>query len=124
MTALYIITAYRYGMRDAHSYVVAATHDLEEAKQAAESECDYRGGKYGCEVVEIELGPWNKDRKAKQVYYVESPYHGMIGHGEHPADTTTDGWKEKLHVAMKAGQEERNRRIAEFKAPSTAEPAS
>ena len=97
MNALYIVTAYRYGMRDAHSYVVGAWTDLAVAKAAADSEVEYRGGKYGCEVVESNSGPaWTEQvRVAKQVYYVESPYFGMLGLGNQPADISSPTAKEK-----------------------------
>lgn len=92
----FVVIAYRYGMRDAHSYLVCVCDNLEDAKLAAEEEVGYRGGKYGCEVAECEIGPWNEDRECRQVHYVPSPYEGMIGEGCDQADRTTEGWKDRM----------------------------
>jgi len=99
--SVFVVIAYRYGMRDAHSYLVAVCATLEEAKKAAESEVDYRGGKYGCEVAECEVGPWHEDREARQVAYVPSPYEGVIGEGCYQADRTNEGWKERMVENMR-----------------------
>lgn len=93
-SACYVVTAYRWGQRNAHSYVVGAYPDLNRAKQCAEEHVDYRGGKYACEVVQA--GSWSEDDErdaARQVYYVESPYYGLAhdaGHF-HPADDAKRG---------------------------------
>ena len=91
----YVVTAYRWGQRNAHSYVVGAYATREEADKAAAEHADYRGGKYGCEVVAA--FPWAEDGPhdtAEQVHYVESPYHGMAGDSGHfhPADKDKRGW--------------------------------
>ena len=64
---LYAVTAYRYGMRDDHSYVVGIYSTLDLAKSAADSEVEYRGGKYGCAVVEMPLDLPNESDLGKQV---------------------------------------------------------
>lgn len=51
----YTVTAYRWGQRANHSYVVGVFSDIERAKAAAEDEQIGRGGKYECEVVESEI---------------------------------------------------------------------
>jgi len=83
----YVVTAYRWGQRNAHSYVVGAFPELQAAKDCADAYVDYRGGKYAAEVTEA--GPWEEHGEvAKQVYYVESPYYGLAGDAGHfhPAD--------------------------------------
>lgn len=47
---IYIVTAYRWGSRDDHSYPIGAFNDLNTAIAAADSHTIYRGGKYYCEV--------------------------------------------------------------------------
>lgn len=78
-SATYVITAYRWGMRDSHSYVVGAVDNLSVAKRLAEDEVRDRGGKYGCEVWSATVG---------QVYYVESPHFRCARQPGscHPAD--------------------------------------
>lgn len=53
----YVITAYRYGNRESHSYVVGATKDQREADIIADQEEAWRGGKYECEILIME-GTW------------------------------------------------------------------
>jgi len=50
---VYVVTAYRWGDKESHSYVVGAYNNSGRATCAAEVEEDFRGGKYSCEVVEI-----------------------------------------------------------------------
>lgn len=76
----YVVTAYRWGHRDNHSYVVACVPEFEKAVKLAESHVDYRGGKYGCEVT---------DETGRQVHYIESSYYGSAGRHSpscHPVD--------------------------------------
>lgn len=84
----FVVTAYRWGQRNAHSYVVGAFESFDAAKACADAHVDYRGGKYGCEVVEAKLWSEVKGDVAKQVYYAESPYYGRAGDAGHfhPAD--------------------------------------
>lgn len=89
----YVVTAYRWGLRDAHSYVVGAYRDREEAVRVAREHVNFRGGKYGCEVVECR-GPAQVDEGGenaieKQVAYFESPHfadYGRNSPANHPAD--------------------------------------
>lgn len=76
---IYVITAYRWGWRNGHSYVVGADTDKERALVIAQEHVEYRGGKYGCEVVEVAERSDPSGDDAKQVAYVESPYFGMAG---------------------------------------------
>ena len=48
---VYVVTAYRFGDRESHSYVVGSFSSLEKAGCAALEERDIRGGKYSCEIV-------------------------------------------------------------------------
>lgn len=48
----FVVTAYRWGLRDAHSYVVGAYPTWQMAMSAANAHIEYRGGKYGVEVTE------------------------------------------------------------------------
>jgi len=50
---VYTITAYRWGDRESHSYVVGVTRKKHDALKAADVEEAHRGGrKYICEVLE------------------------------------------------------------------------
>lgn len=84
---IYVVTAYRWGQRNAHSYVVKAFNDLEQAKTCATDHVEYRGGKYACEVIEADY-LHEGEKVPRQVFYVESPYYGMAGDAGHfhPAD--------------------------------------
>lgn len=48
---IHVITAYRHGNREGHSYVVGATTDAELAVELAGAAEDYRGKAYECEIV-------------------------------------------------------------------------
>lgn len=52
---IYVVTAYRLGKRNTNSYVVSAKKRKNKALEDAEAEEAHRGGKYSCEVVEINL---------------------------------------------------------------------
>ncbi len=52
---VYIVTAYRYGNREMHSYVIGAFSKKDKALEAADNEEDFRGGKYECSVEEWEM---------------------------------------------------------------------
>lgn len=56
MTTVYTVHAYRWGDRQRHSYTVGVFADEEAALQAATEEEDLRGGKYGCEVLQMTIG--------------------------------------------------------------------
>ena len=55
---VYIVTMYRYGDREKHSYVLGAFSTENNAREWGEKEKDYRGGKYEPEII------W---------FYVDSP---------------------------------------------------
>lgn len=66
----YAVVAHRWGLRDAHSYVVSVHVDVKDAMASADQCVEDRGGKYGCEVC---------DSAGRQVYYINSPYFGCAG---------------------------------------------
>lgn len=94
--SVYVVTAYRWGLRDCHAYVVGAKLTLVEATALADAHVEYRGGKYGCEVTECAMDGDIGDGggNAKQVYYRECPYFGAAGHGitAQPVDPDKPGW--------------------------------
>lgn len=53
---VYVVSAWRWGDNENHSYVVGAYAGLETAVVGAEKECDERGGKYECVIEKFELG--------------------------------------------------------------------
>lgn len=52
----YVITAYRWGNRENHSYVVGISFEADQARAMATEEEDERGGKYACEILELPFG--------------------------------------------------------------------
>lgn len=52
---VYTVHAYRWGDRECHSYSVGVYSKKHAALKAAQTESDYRGGKYECEVLEWTL---------------------------------------------------------------------
>jgi hypothetical protein len=58
---VYIVTAYKYGDRNAHSYVVGAFEKKAKALTTADSHTVYRGAKYGCVVDEVGLNEYKED---------------------------------------------------------------
>jgi len=66
---VYIVTAYRWGNKEAHSYVVGAFDVKEVAVNQANYEKEYRGGKYECEVICIGLNTVFATKKYYDVVY-------------------------------------------------------
>ena len=60
---IYLITAYRWGDCENHSYVVGAFDTYEQALKRSREEEQHRGGKYECEIAEITLNSFGKDYK-------------------------------------------------------------
>lgn len=77
----YVITAYRWGLRDDHSYVVAATTDLESAKDIARTEEEHRRGKYGV-AVEHTAPKWRASGRFSRLVY----YRGGTAGGARPEE--------------------------------------
>lgn len=61
-SAVYTVTAYRWGDRNTHSYVVGVYSKKHSALKAAQVEKEYRGGKYECEVIEWNLDSGNEGK--------------------------------------------------------------
>ena len=51
MRLVYVVTMYRYGDREKHSYVYGAFSTEATAREWGEKEKDYRGGKYEPEII-------------------------------------------------------------------------
>lgn len=60
---VFVVTMYRYGDHEKHSYVLGAFDGLEIAKAEADKEQEYRGGnKYMPEIIEMQLNVAKKRR--------------------------------------------------------------
>ncbi len=69
-TMIYTVHAYRWGDRECHSYAVGVFGKKTAALKASETEEEYRGGKYECEVLEWVLDAsiaGNHDSAAKVI---------------------------------------------------------
>ena len=96
---IFIVTAYRWGLRDNSSWVIGSYSTLKMAKKVAKDYIGYRGGKYGCEVVESivdkEHNPDNMNA-CHQVSYTECTYFGAAGRffqSMEPADRNKQDWE-------------------------------
>lgn len=76
-TIIYVVTAYRYGNREKHSYVIGAFSKKAAAIKAAESHTDYRGGKYSCHVEELTLDYFsNEDNEhSETIHKTKIPHY-------------------------------------------------
>lgn len=52
---VYVVTAYQFGNKDNHSYVVGVFDSFEKALISSEGEEEDRGGKYSCEILEVKV---------------------------------------------------------------------
>jgi len=52
---MFVVTAYRYGDTERHSYVVGIANTLDRAKKWADAETEYRGGKYECQILQMRV---------------------------------------------------------------------
>lgn len=52
---VYVVTMYRWGDRENHSYVLGVWDDKDVAIEKGKEEISYRGGKYEPEVISIEI---------------------------------------------------------------------
>ena len=52
---VYVVQAYRFCDYELHSYVCGVYSSIDAAKEAAATEEEFRGGKYGCVVLTFEL---------------------------------------------------------------------
>ena len=51
----YVVTMYRWGNRENHSYFLGIFKDKDKATEAGISHSYYRGGKYDPEVLEVDI---------------------------------------------------------------------
>ena len=52
---VYVVTAYRFGDRERHSYIVGIYDTEATAILASEDEENFRGGKYLCEILQSKV---------------------------------------------------------------------
>lgn len=71
---VYCVTAYRWGNKEAHSYVVGVFDSLELAVEAAIAEKEWRGGKYECEVISMPLNASKQNRQHKVEYKIDGGF--------------------------------------------------
>ena len=64
----YIVTAFRYGKRENHSYISGVFTKKAQAIKDAEEETTYRGGKYSCQVEEMILNEAGREKHLKPIY--------------------------------------------------------
>lgn len=67
----YVVMAYRWGQKNAHSYILTSGTDLDSMTAAAEEECGDRGGKYGVAVIRTN-SDWRKSVDHEIVKYFPS----------------------------------------------------
>jgi hypothetical protein len=67
---IYIVTSYRWGNHQDHSYPIGAFTKKAQAIKAADSHAEYRGGKYECEVDEVTADQFDNgvDEYTKTIY--------------------------------------------------------
>ena len=71
---VFVVTAYRFGDHEKHSYVVGVYNTYEMARYVGEIEETWRAGKYECEVQEFEITNRPDPRKLK--VHMDSIYDG------------------------------------------------
>lgn len=71
---IYIVTAYRWGERENHSYVLGAFFKKHSAIKCADEHTKYRGGKYACSVEMAIEGKFDNDSDnyTKEIYKTKS----------------------------------------------------
>jgi hypothetical protein len=67
----YVVMAYRWGQKNAHSYIVTSGTDLDAMISIAEEECQDRGGKYGVAVIRTNPD-WRSTANHEEVKYFPS----------------------------------------------------
>lgn len=71
MNKVYIVTMYRWGEREAHSYVLGGYSNPDKAIEYGLTEESDRGRKYTCEVLEIEIDNISIDYRPKVILRLE-----------------------------------------------------
>ena len=62
MNDVFIVTAYRWGDYETHSYVLGVFDSEEKAMKAATIEEESRGGKYVCEILKGKINYWRYEK--------------------------------------------------------------
>lgn len=65
---VYIVTMYRWGNRNNHSYVLGAYNNKDRAITYGVTEEGWRGGKYKCEVIKTVLNIDNQEETQETVF--------------------------------------------------------
>lgn len=78
---IFIATAFRWGWTNAHTYTVHVGLDEAAADDAAEEECESRGGKYGVEVLKF-----TTPDDCERVSYYPSTYGEKEPHANYRID--------------------------------------
>lgn len=73
MAPVFSVTMYRWGNREAHSYILGVYSSFLLAEVMADEEKDSRGGKYGYEIMEHTV-----DGDSESVKKIASPYYGLL----------------------------------------------
>ena len=68
---IFVVTAYRWGDKEGHSYVVGVFDTEELAIAQAKMEKEWRGGKYECEVIVMDLNDALKYKNYERIYKIE-----------------------------------------------------
>ena len=68
---IFVVTAYRWGDKEGHSYVVGVFDTEELAIAQAKLEKEWRGGKYECEVIVMDLNDALKYKNYERIYKIE-----------------------------------------------------
>lgn len=58
---IYVVTAYRWGNRENHSYNIGVFNKANAAMKCADSHTEYRGGKYACVVEKCVINEFEND---------------------------------------------------------------
>lgn len=68
---IFVVTAYRWGDKEGHSYVVGVFDTAELAIAQAKLEKEWLGGKYECEVIVMDLNDALKYKNYERIYKIE-----------------------------------------------------
>lgn len=65
---LFVVTMYRWGERENHSYVLGVFDDKEKADSAGTNESEQRDGKYDMEIIRFKLNDTTKPEKIVRIF--------------------------------------------------------
>lgn len=73
---VYIVTAYRWGKREDHSYTLGVFNKKHAAFKCADDHTEYRGGKYTCVVEKCLLGEFHNELEeyTTEIYRTKTGY--------------------------------------------------